>query len=223
MRIIVAVKTNRGGTWIVPIVESLIRHGDDVLCIVADEDGHLERSLTDVGASTMRSAALGGSGPISAALAFPRLVRQVRRFDPAVINYHLYRTALVFRVVSLFVPKARRVHSVPGPLFLEQRLVRWIERVVARRDSLIICTSGATRCLYRQVGYPDARMATIAYPIDLGAWDGGEKGLGNRNRHLRCGDGRLFLCASPLGTRRPLSEGPRGRPRRVGRIPSSRR
>jgi glycosyltransferase involved in cell wall biosynthesis len=170
MKIIVAVKTNRGGTWIVPIVKDLIEHGDDVLCVVADEEGHLDRSLAALGARTMRSASLGGSGLISAALALPQLVRQVRRFDPAVINYHLYRTALVFRLVSVFVPRARRVHAVPGPLFLEQRLVRWIERILARRDSLTICTSDASRRLYRRIGYPDSRMATIAYPIDLGAW-----------------------------------------------------
>lgn len=165
-----AVKTNSGGKWLVPIVRSLVMDGDEVLCCVADEEGGLDQALSSVGATTMRSAALGGSGIVAAARSFPALVRRVRAFAPDVLNYHLYRTALVFRLVSLFVPRARRVHAVPGPLFLEQRLVRWVERVLARRDDVIICTSDAVRRLYRDIGYPDARLVTAAYPVDLGAW-----------------------------------------------------
>ena len=168
MRIIVAVKTNWGGTSMIPIVKDLIEHGDEVLCIVPNEEGHLERSLTDVGARTMRSATLGGSGLLGALRDLPSLVRTVRQFDPGHRLPPLPDCAGLW-VFSLFVPNARRVHAVPGPLFLEQRLLRWIEHGVARRDSFIICTSGATRRLYRDrhPGHPDT---TIAYPIDLGAW-----------------------------------------------------
>lgn len=169
-RVALAIKTNRGGTWILPIVRILRENGAEVRCYVADEPGSLADDLEALGATTFLTPALGGRGLPSAATALPALARDIRSFRPNVINYHLYRTALVFRALSFVTPRARLVHSVPGPLFLESRAVRAVERLLARRDDLIVCTAEVTEVAYTRLGVNPVRLLKASYPLDLSRW-----------------------------------------------------
>ncbi len=94
-----------------------------------------------------------------------RLRRQLAALRPDVVHYHLYASALAARLATLGQP-VTRVHMVAGPLYLDSRLIRWCERILARLDHVTIGGSEHTALRYRALGLPVARTPAIPYGVD---------------------------------------------------------
>jgi glycosyltransferase involved in cell wall biosynthesis len=165
-RVTVMVKTNVGAAWLLPQVRELCQRGHDVLLVVADEDGSLSDQAQAAGAEVLRTPALGAAKPWAALRAVLPLVKSVREWKPDVVCSHLYRSALVGRFVAALL-KVPHVHSVPGPLFLESRLIRTVERVLHRADRMIVATAQITSDIYGRLGVPPRRRVTVPYGADL--------------------------------------------------------
>ncbi len=82
------------------------------------------------------------------------------------VNYHLYSAALAGRVAAAGLPTTT-VHMVPGPLFLEVPFIRLVERVLARLDDHIICSSSRIYQEYASLGVPRQSLAYVPYSVDF--------------------------------------------------------
>ncbi|MFF5230793.1 glycosyltransferase [Dactylosporangium sp. NPDC000521] len=162
------IKTDDGGRWTVPQLDELRRRGHEVVAVLPPgSEGQLRKALHDRGIDVVQSAFDFRFRPTPATAAgLLRLREQLRALDPDVLHYHLYASALAARIASLGLP-ARRVHMVPGPLFLESPLIRTVERVLCRRDEVVISGSEHTATLYRAIGMPDSRVVPIHYGTDM--------------------------------------------------------
>lgn len=209
MRIAVLVKTNVGAAWIVPQVRTMVERGHEVLVLVADEDGQLEDKVRAVGALCERTTALGSGSLPQVLRAFPGLVRRLRSFGPDVMCSHLYRSTTVARSTAPFV-RVPRVHSVPGPLFLESRVIRAAERHLSRLDSVVVATASVVNGMYADLGVPAHRRATVPYGVDL---DRHRPPSAARRREARAvlglgQDERVFVCVAYVyGTKRMVLQG----------------
>lgn len=166
-RVTVVLKTNEGGLWILPQVNEFRRRGHLVTVIIPGGDGRLRRALDAAGVAVEASPFDFSFRPsfdrARGLLALRRLIRQTR---PDVLFYHLYASALAVRLAS-FGLRARRVHMVAGPLYLESRPIRAAERILCRLDDHVIAGSEYTKRRYREIGMPERRLSSIPYGVDV--------------------------------------------------------
>lgn len=165
-RIVVVIKTSKGAKWLLPQVTELLARGAKVTAVLPDGPGTLAHDLRGVGAAVIE---LPWDFSFSMSWATLRGVlgirSVVRRASPSAVFYHLYASALAARIATLWLP-ARRVMMVAGPLYLESRVIRFVERFACRLDTEIIAGSDYTRALYEQIGFPKQRLHTIPYGVD---------------------------------------------------------
>ncbi|CAO5168881.1 Glycosyltransferase [Frankia sp. AiPs1] len=171
MKIATLVKTGDGPVWIIPHVLAARAAGDDVVVLLPAPhhwDSRVARELAGHGVPVVESPAprRGASLPAQIA-AVGRLRATLRELGVDVVHYHLYASALVARFATVGTP-ITRVHMVAGPLYLDNTLIRWAERVLCHLDHLLIATTGDIRNRYAALGLPASRLCTLPYGVDLG-------------------------------------------------------
>ncbi|NED50076.1 glycosyltransferase family 4 protein [Micromonospora aurantiaca] len=163
LRVVVLLKTDQGGLWIVPQVEELRRRGHEVVAVLPRRTGRLTEELRRRGVEVHDSPFDFRFRPRPSTLRdLWRLRRLISRLRPDVLKYHLYASALAARFASLRLP-LRRVHMVAGPLYLESPLIKIVERVLWRLDDVTICGTGHTSGLYGALGCPAPRRPVVTY------------------------------------------------------------
>jgi glycosyltransferase involved in cell wall biosynthesis len=168
LRIVVMLKINGSGRWILPQVEEMRRRGHEVLALLPPGDGPLTEELRRREFRVVDSPFNFRFRPSLATLrGLWRLRRLIRQLRPDVLNYHLYASALAARLSTAGL-RLGRVHSVVGPLFLESAIIRQVERWLWRLDHAIICGTGYTSRLYGSLGCPPTRRPTITCGVDPG-------------------------------------------------------
>jgi glycosyltransferase involved in cell wall biosynthesis len=165
-RIVLVLKSSRCAPWAVPHVDALLARGHDVVAVLPRGDGPVRRALDARGVSVMDSPVDFALRPTPATVAgLLRLRRMLRRLAPDVVLYHLYASAVATRIATLGTGVAR-VHMVAGPLYLDSPVIRAVERVLARLDSVTIGGSRHTARRYRELGRPRSRVRAIPYGVD---------------------------------------------------------
>jgi glycosyltransferase involved in cell wall biosynthesis len=165
LTVVVVLKTAEGGLWVVPHVDNLRRRGHHVVAVLPRE-GRLRDTLTQRGVEVLESAFDFRFRPRLGTLrGLWRLRRQLAALRPDVVYYHLYASALAVRLATLFA-RVTRVHMVAGPLYLESKLIRLVERRLSRLDHMLISGSAHTAERYRQLGLAESRAAAIPYGAD---------------------------------------------------------
>ena len=163
LRIVVLLKTDQGGLWILPQVEELRRRGHQVVAVLPRATGRLTGELRQRGVEVHDSPFDFRFRPRPSTLRdLWRLRRLISRLRPDVLKYHLYASALAARFASLRLP-LRRVHMVAGPLYLESPLIKVVERALWRLDHVTICGTGHTSGLYGALGCPAPRRPVVTY------------------------------------------------------------
>lgn len=166
LRVVLVLKTNRGCMWTTPHVDALLARGHEVVAVLPPGGGRLRRELIDRGVSVVDSPFdFRFRLSIHTLASLLKLRDVLRRLDPDVLHYHLLASALAVRLTGL-ATRAARVHMVPGPLYLESRLIRLLERITARLDTVTICGSRFTARRYRELGRPPARTPVVPYGVD---------------------------------------------------------
>lgn len=165
--VVVLIKTNDGGTWIMPQVAALASRGHRVVVVLPAGDGRLRRLLDEHGVECVDSAFSFRFRPsLSTVTGLVRLRRQLRALAPSVLVYHLIASALAGRLATLGT-RLPRVHMVPGPLYLESAPIRWAERLLCRLDAVVIGGSAYTADRYRELGLSAERLIAIPYGVDV--------------------------------------------------------
>lgn len=164
--IVIMIKTNQGGAWILPHIAEMRRRGHRVTVVLPPGDGRLRRSLDAAGIATADSPFDFSFRPQASSIAqLLRLRRLLKRLSPDVVNYHLYASALAARAATFGLP-VRRAHMVAGPLYLDSRLIRWVERVLVRLDDVLIAGSDHTADRYLALGKRPSQVVSIPYGVD---------------------------------------------------------
>jgi glycosyltransferase involved in cell wall biosynthesis len=81
-----------------------------------------------------------------------------------VVVSHLFASALAGRL-SLLGSGVPHVYVSHGPLYLENPVIRLVERVLARLDRHHLGSSGAMVNAYRQLGIPADRLSLVPNPV----------------------------------------------------------
>ncbi|WP_240044339.1 glycosyltransferase [Nocardioides albidus] len=141
--------------------------GHEIAFVIPPGDGRLRRLLDNEGVEVLESRFDFSFRPsIGLPIGLWRLRRQLRQMAPDVVFYHLIASALAVRIATLFM-RARRVHMVAGPLYLESPPIRFIERLLVRLDDVLVAGSEHTAVLYRELGMPPSRVIAIPYGTDI--------------------------------------------------------
>lgn len=168
MKIVCVIKTSHGARWLVGQVEAMVLRGHDVTVLLPAPEGSLGDELRSAGAMVRAAPA---TIALSRLHRFPfdllRLRAAIRAERPQVIFYQLWASAVMARLASVRMRNVRRVHMVPGPLFLENGIIRAVERALVGFDDLIIAGSRHTADRYRRLGVPRERVTNIPYGVDL--------------------------------------------------------
>ena len=162
-------KTTVGARWLLPLVSAAMEEGMRAKVYLPPGDGDLApRLCSSLGVEIERTQALGPS-PRRAVAALPSLRRSLHTFDPDIVNYFLYRAALVARAATLG-GRAKRVHSVPGPLFYESQLVTLVERFAGRWDHRVFAGSEAVRSAALESGVPAEGIRVVRFGADFSSF-----------------------------------------------------
>jgi len=168
VRVLTIIKTSTGGDWLAPLLAGLVQRGHEVRVLLPDPAGSLGLLLEDRGIAVAGlPVPVAGARPFGLVKGFRELRRLVVDWQPHVVHYQLYLSALIGRAVTIGLRDTATVHMVPGPLYLEQPLIRMVERLLCRRDRAVIAASEYTYDLYRRMGYPVERLHYIPYATDL--------------------------------------------------------
>lgn len=171
LRIVLVVKTNEGAMWVIPQVTELRRRGHTVIAILPAGTGRLTASLrerqVEVVPSSWDFSFRPGISTVRGLLQLRTLIRSLR---PDVVKYHLYASALAARVSTIGM-RLHRVHVVAGPLYLESPLVRPVERLLWRMDTVTICGTEFTSTLYGRLGCPPRRRPVATCGVDTDRFD----------------------------------------------------
>ncbi|HEX5407900.1 MAG TPA: glycosyltransferase [Pseudonocardiaceae bacterium] len=203
-------KTNEGARWILPHIEELRGRGHDTLVMLPAGAGGLRSELTAVGVPTMDSPFDFRYRSVPAAVVgLVRVRRRLRQLAPDVLHYHLYSSALAGRLASIGLGMPR-VHMVAGPLYLESPVIRTVERVLARLDTVIIGGSDFTSRRYLELGRPAAALPTIPYGVDTRFFRPGVRGTRAMDRGelgLAADDFVVVMVALVYGPKRAVHAG----------------
>ncbi|WP_347351506.1 glycosyltransferase family 4 protein [Intrasporangium sp.] len=166
-RVTLVLKTNEGGTWVLPQLRALRSAGAQVTAVLPAGDGRLRRALDAEGMPVVEAPFdfTFGLRP-GTVMGLARLRHVIRATRADVVFYHLYASAIAARLSTLGTG-LRRVHMVAGPLYLESRGIRTVERVLMRLDTRLIAGSEYTASLYRDLGMPTDRLVAVPYGVDL--------------------------------------------------------
>ncbi|MBQ0901393.1 glycosyltransferase family 4 protein [Micromonospora sp. U21] len=162
-------KTNSGGTWILPQVEAMRARGHEVMVVLPPGPGRLTSELRGRGFKVFECLFPLRPAP-STLVGLARLRRLIRRLRPDIVQYHLIASAYAARLATVGLP-VRRVHSVAGPLYLDSPLIRTAERLMWRLDDVIVngCANAAAR--YAALGCPPNRLPVATYGVDTSRFD----------------------------------------------------
>ncbi|MDT7725563.1 MAG: hypothetical protein QOI21_2139 [Actinomycetota bacterium] len=166
LRIVLVMKTSRGGQFTLPHIDELRSRGHEVIAVLPRGEGNFRTALTERGVTIVDSPFEFRFRPTySAVTGLFGLRRELRALRPDVLHYHLYASALATRLASLGLG-IPRVHMVAGPLYLDSPLIRAAERVLVRLDTVTICGSEFTARRYRELGRTVAQSPVIPYGAD---------------------------------------------------------
>lgn len=166
LNVVVVVKTNQGGAWIVPQVEELRTRGHRVTVVLPRGSGRLRRELDARGIGVVDSSFDFCFRPgLNTLLGLRRFRRQLMALEADVVLYHLYASALAVRL-ALVGSAIPGVHMVAGPLYLDSALIRAFERWLVRLDRVLVCGSEHTLRRYVALSGRLPRTVVLPYGVD---------------------------------------------------------
>jgi glycosyltransferase involved in cell wall biosynthesis len=173
MRVLQLLKTSVGGDWALRQSRVLARLGVEIHVVTPDDTG-LVGAYREFGARThvlqTDLARLRRPGDF---LAARRQLRQlVDATAPDVIHSHFVGTSLFMRLALGRGHPTPRLFQVPGPLHLENPIVRRVEIASAGPTDYWAASCQASVDHYRRAGVRSDRVSLAYYGVDVSRYDG---------------------------------------------------
>jgi glycosyltransferase involved in cell wall biosynthesis len=174
LKICHVVATTEGASWVVDQLRELRdRCGYDVAAVLNGNSGSLVERLRAAGIPVHAANFDFTSSPHL--LGLPRkvlaLARLFRREKIDVVQTHLFHSMVIGRMAAWIADVPVRVSMIAGPFHLEAYTPRWIDRATCWMDTIVIPSCEYSRCLYRELGVPERRLALIYYGPDDSKFD----------------------------------------------------
>ena len=164
--IVIVLKTNQGGMWIIPHIAALGGRGFRVVVILPEGRGRLREALEALQVDVVGIDFDFTFGPSLRTLrGLAKLRTKIREAAPVAVFYHLYASALAVRATTLGM-RIPKIHMVAGPLYLESSLIKFLERFLMKADTVIIGGSLHTSHLYKGLGASNGALRSIPYGVD---------------------------------------------------------
>lgn len=161
MKILQIVKTSDGANWAFEQAKKLTDIGVEVITILPDENGRVAKKYLD---NNMKIILGDFSLPIKKPWTFfskkRQLLQIIENEKPDIIHFH-FVTNILFGRLALKNNKTPRLFQVPGPLHLENKLIRLIEIKLANRDDYWAPSCVYSTNIYKK--YIDEKRLFLAY------------------------------------------------------------
>jgi glycosyltransferase involved in cell wall biosynthesis len=193
-------RLNIGGPAVqaITLTERLRLRGYETLLIRGTEgphEGSMDHLAQELGVRPLRIARMGREVGLGDLIAFIRLVRELRRFQPDIVHTHAAKAGTLGRLAALVPGRGRpRVtvhtfhgHSLSGYFSPGRAAVfTCIERFLAKHTTRLIAVSEEVRDDLVRLGVaPRASFEVVRLGLDLTRFDVGEEERAERAARLR--------------------------------------
>ncbi|MDY2980882.1 MAG: glycosyltransferase family 4 protein [Fusobacterium sp.] len=162
MRVLQVVKTNRGATWAFNQAKYLKELGIDIITVLPNTNEGYALEYKKLGMKVIEG---DWSLPLKSPWMFFQKVQEIKKtiekVSPDVIHLHFVTNVLMLRL-ALYNNKIPRLFQVPGPLHLENKLINFIERLLAKENDYWAGACKKTCSVYREKGI-DSNKIFLAY------------------------------------------------------------
>jgi glycosyltransferase involved in cell wall biosynthesis len=177
------------------LVAGTLARGEDSMAFVADELGVDVVTIPELGREI---------SPLRDLLATIRLAAVIRRERPQILHTHTAKAGTVGRAAALLAGRARPpivVHTFHGHVLrgyfgpLRSRIFRWLERLLARRTTVLVAVSPQVRDDLVELGVaPREKFAVVRLGIELEQRVGADaNGRAEMRRYLGIPAGRFAV------------------------------
>lgn len=161
MKILQIVKTSDGANWAFDQATALMNLGVDIVTVLPNEEGKVAKKYID---NNMKIITGNFELPIKKPWTFWKkkkaLLKLLEEEKPDIIHFH-FVTNILFGRLALRKNDIPRLFQVPGPLHLENKLIRLIEIKIAKKNDY-----WAPSCIYSEriyQKYLDKKHVFLAY------------------------------------------------------------
>lgn len=161
MKVLQIVKTSDGATWAFEQAKWLKKNEVEIVTILPSLDGKVAQKYID---NNMRVIEGDYSLPISKPWTFftkkKKLIKIISNEKPDIIHFH-FVTNILFGRLALKKYNIPRLFQVPGPLHLENKLIRKIEISLANKYDYWAPSCKLSKLIYEK--YVDSKNVFLAY------------------------------------------------------------
>lgn len=171
MKILQIVKTSEGATWAYNQAVELKRKGIEIVTIIPDKDGKIAKRYID---NNMKIIVGDYSLPVRRPWKYFKmkksLLKIIEEEQPDLIHFH-FVTNILFARIALRQCKIPRLFQVPGPLHLENKLIRFIEIKLANENDYWAPACKFSRDVYKKY-VSDEKVFLAYYGVDIDSFIG---------------------------------------------------
>ena len=161
MKVLQIVKTSDGATWAYNQARELLNHGVEIVTILPNKTGRIAQKYVDSGLKVIEG---DFSLPIKKPWIFwkrkKELLKIIENENPDIIHFH-FVTNILFGRIAMRKIKIPRLFQVPGPLHLENKIIRKIEIGIANKYDYWAPACVFSKKIYEK--YIDGSRVFLAY------------------------------------------------------------
>ena len=163
MKVIQVVKTNRGATWAYNQAKCLQNMGIDIVTVLPDDISGYAKLYKENGLRIIKGEwSLPISKPWSIMKKTKEIKSVIKKEKPDLIHLHFVTNVFMVRI-ALHNDKTPRLFQVPGPLHLENRLFRFLDKLLSTSADYWAGACEKTCSIYKNLGISRNRIFLAYY------------------------------------------------------------
>lgn len=163
MKVIQIVKTNRGATWAYNQAKCLQNMGVDIVTVLPDDVSGYAKLYKESG---MRVIKGDWSLPISRPWKIFNRIKEIQEVikneKPDLLHLHFVTNVIMARI-ALHKDNTKRLFQVPGPLHLENRIFRFLDKLLSTPADYWAGACKKTCSVYKKLGIQEDKIFLAYY------------------------------------------------------------